>query len=194
VTAHGVAAASPRWGLLAGVGATALALDQLTKWWAVEALDDGRVIELVWTLQLQLMHNTGSAFSLAQGRGPLISVLALVVVAVLLRTGRHATRPLTAVALGLVVGGAVGNLCDRAFRDGPGDAGFLGGPVIDFIDLQWWPVFNLADSAIVVGAVLLVLGTWREEDHPADGDGGDGDAAGRTEDEAAPSPSHAEGV
>jgi len=124
--------------------------------------------------------NFGSAFSLADGRGPLISLLALVVVAVLLRTGRHATRPTMAVALGLVLGGAIGNLIDRAFREGDG---FLGGGVVDFVDLQWWPVFNVADSAIVVGAILLFIAQWREPEPesgapPAASDGAaNGDAA-----------------
>nr|MBO2504099.1 hypothetical protein [Thermoanaerobacterales bacterium] len=94
----------------------------------------------------------------------LISLLAIIVVAVLLRTGRHATRPVVAVALGMVLGGALGNLIDRAVREGDG---FLGGGVVDFVDLQWWPVFNLADSAIVVGAALLFGAQWRDAGAPA---------------------------
>jgi signal peptidase II len=157
-----LAAGSPtraRWPLLLSVAAVALALDQLTKAWAVERLGDGEIIDLVGSLRLRLTMNYGSAFSLADGRGALISVLALVVVAVLLRTGRHATRPTMAIALGLVLGGAIGNLIDRAFREGDG---ILGGGVVDFVDLQWWPVFNVADSAIVVGAILLFIAQWRE--------------------------------
>jgi signal peptidase II len=155
----------PRWGVLAVVAAAVLVLDQLTKWWAVETLDDGHVIDLVWTLRFKLAYNTGAAFSLNEGRGAVISVIALVVVALLLRTGRHATRPLAALALGLVLGGAVGNLTDRAFRDAGGEPrdGFLGGAVVDFVDLQWWPIFNVADSAIVCGALLLVVSSWRDE-------------------------------
>ena len=148
-----------RWPLLLGTAALVLALDQLTKWWAVEVLDT-RTIELVGSLRLSVTVNYGSAFSLANGRGPLISLLALAIVAVLLRSGRNARTVPLAVAIGLVLGGAVGNLVDRAFR--PGD-GFLGGGVVDFVDLQWWPVFNLADAAIVVGAVLLFLAQWRED-------------------------------
>lgn len=151
--------ARARWPLLLSVAAAALALDQLTKAWAVARLGDGEIIDLVGSLRFRLTMNFGSAFSLADGRGPLISLLALVVVAVLLRTGRHATRPTMAVALGLVLGGAIGNLIDRAFREGDG---FLGGGVVDFVDLQWWPVFNVADSAIVVGAILLFIAQWRE--------------------------------
>jgi signal peptidase II len=148
-----------RWPLLLGVAAVVLAVDQVSKAWAVEVLGNGRIIDLVGSLRLRLTVNYGSAFSLADGRGAVISVLALVVVAVLLRTGRHATRPSMAVALGLVVGGAVGNLIDRAFRAGDG---VLGGGVVDFVDLQWWPVFNIADAAIVVGAALLFISQWRE--------------------------------
>jgi signal peptidase II len=167
-------AARPRWRLLGGVALLVLVVDQLTKWWAVEELADGHAIDVVWTLRFKLAYNTGSAFSLAQGRGALISLLALAVVALLLRTGRHATRPLAALALALVVGGAIGNLADRAFRDGPGDEGFLGGAVVDFVDLQWWPVFNVADSAIVCGALLLVVTSWRDEPTGDDASSDDG--------------------
>jgi signal peptidase II len=161
-----------RWLLLLGVAAATLALDQITKAWAVEVLGDGRIIDLVGSLRLRLTLNFGSAFSLTDSRGPLISALALVVVVVLLRTGRNATRPVMAVALGLVVGGAIGNLIDRAFRAGDG---LLGGGVVDFVDLQWWPVFNVADSAVVVGAILLFVAQWRE---PApEYEGGTGDTA-----------------
>ena len=150
-----------RWALLLAVAAVVLALDQLSKAWVVSELGDGRTIELVGSLRLRLTMNYGSAFSLANGRGALISLLALAVVAVLLRTGRHARSPVMAVALGLGVGGALGNLLDRAFRAGDG---FLGGGVVDFVDLQWWPVFNLADSAIVVGAIGLFLLQWQDDD------------------------------
>jgi signal peptidase II len=160
------------WWLLAGAAVGVFVVDQLTKWWAVEALDD-RLIHVVWTLQLRLTYNFGTAFSIAQGRGALISLLALVAVGLLLVTGRRTTRRTSAVALGMIVGGAVGNLTDRAVRDGDG---FLGGGVVDFIDLQWWPVFNLADAAIVVGAALMTLTGWRE--HVVTGGAGH-DAGGR---------------
>jgi signal peptidase II len=159
-----------RWPLLLGVAAVVLAVDQLTKWWALETLDD-RSIDVVWTLRMHLTFNRGSAFSIAQGRGAIISLLALVVVAVLLRSGRYATRPGTAIAIGLVIGGALGNLADRAFRAGEG---WLGGAVVDFIDLQWWPVFNVADASIVVGAVALFGTQWRHAAEDRDGDGADG--------------------
>lgn len=133
-----------------------MVLDQLTKWWALERLSGGRIVEVAWTLRFRLTFNTGMAFSLAGGFAPWIALLALAVVVFLVWQGRTVTTRTGAVALGLVLGGAVGNLLDRAFR---GDAGFLGGAVVDFIDLQWWPVFNVADMGVVVGAILLVVST-----------------------------------
>jgi signal peptidase II len=140
---------------LAGVAAAVLLADQLTKWWALEALDD-RTVDLVWTLRLRLVFNRGSAFGLGSRFGPVIAILAVVVVVLLLRSARGGEGRLGSVALGLVLGGALGNLADRVFREG---RGLLGGSVVDFVDLQWWPVFNLADAAIVVGAGLLVFGS-----------------------------------
>ena len=88
----------------------------------------------------------------------------------LLWSGRTVPNRTGAVAVGAVVGGAAGNLADRAFRRG--DGGFLGGAVVDFIDLQWYPVFNVADMGVVGGAILLLIATARaghpdEDDEPA---------------------------
>lgn len=147
-----------RLGLVAAVAAVVLVFDQASKHWALNALQDGP-IDLIGSLRFYLTYNTGAAFSLASGRGigPIVTVLAVVVIAGLAfgYTSRH---PLGATSVGLIAGGAVGNLIDRAFR---GDDGFLQGAVVDFIDLQWWPVFNIADAAIVVGAVLLVVVSFR---------------------------------
>ena len=140
--------------VLLAMAAFVVAVDQLTKWWALVALDD-RDIDLVWTLRLHLVHNTGAAFGLGQGLETVIAVLALVFVVVVAWAswgGRRLSLP--PVLLGMVLGGAIGNLADRAVRAGDG---FLGGAVVDFVDLQWWPVFNAADSAIVVAGVILVL-------------------------------------
>jgi signal peptidase II len=90
----------------------------------------------------------------------LIGLLAVVVVLMLARLGRAVVNPVGLVALGLVMGGAVGNLLDRIFRE---SHGFMHGAVVDFLDLQWWPVFNLADSAIVVGGFLLALSGFGSE-------------------------------
>ena len=148
-----------RLGIVAAVAAGVLIVDQLSKWWALNELENGNIIELVGSLQFNLYFNTGVAFSLGSdgGLGPWISLLAIVVV-VAVSFGATSRFPLGAVASGLISGGAVGNLLDRAFR---GDDGFLHGAVIDFIDLQWWPVFNVADAAIVVGAILLVIASFR---------------------------------
>lgn len=145
--------------LVLAVAGTWLALDQLTKWWATTALDD-RTIDLVWTLRFNLAFNTGGSFSLGDGFGPVIGVIAIGVVVLLLWMGRTVTHPVGVVALGLVLGGALGNLADRAFREGPG--GFLGGAVVDFIDLQWWPIFNVADIGIVCGGIALAVLALRE--------------------------------
>ncbi|CAN5723420.1 N/A [soil metagenome] len=142
------------------VAAVVIAADQLTKAWALVALDDGP-IDLIGSLRLNLAFNKGAAFSLGGERlGPLIAVVTIVVAVLLLRAVRVLGSPLAGVGAGLVLGGAVGNIADRAFR---GDGGFFDGAVVDFVDLQWWPVFNVADSAIVVGAVLYVLAGLRTE-------------------------------
>ncbi|CAB4752352.1 unannotated protein [freshwater metagenome] len=142
------------------VGGVVLA-DQLTKRWAAADLSDGRVIDIVWTLRLNLVLNSGSAFSVGRGLGPVLGVLAVVVVIVLIRIGRVFNSPATAFGLGAVLGGAIGNLTDRVFRHGSG--GFLGGSVVDFIDFQWWPVFNVADMAIVCGALGLAWFSTRSD-------------------------------
>ena len=150
--------------VLLGVAAFVVAADQLTKWWALVALDD-RDIDLVWTLRLHLVHNTGAAFGIGQGLETVIAVVALLFVVVVAWAswgGRRLSLP--PVLLGMILGGAIGNLADRALRAGDG---FLGGAVVDFVDLQWWPVFNAADSAIVVAGVILVLTAPRYR-HPTD--------------------------
>jgi len=130
--------------------------DQLTKQWALSALGDGRDIHVIWTLQWNLTFNSGMAFSRGEGLGPLIAVAAtLVIVWLLLSLNRDATK-MSIAGMGLVIGGAAGNLIDRLFR---GDA-WLRGAVVDFIDFQWFPIFNVADIAINVGAGLLILNAF----------------------------------
>lgn len=138
--------------------ASVVGADQLTKWWALNALDDGRVVELVWTLRLRLVFNTGAAFSSFQGVGPLLGIVAATIAAGLLLSRRLAPDTWSAVAAGCIAGGALGNLCDRLFRP---DGGFLSGAVVDFIDVQWWPVWNVADMGVVLGAAALVWRTYR---------------------------------
>ena len=141
------------------VAAVVIALDQLTKAWAVNTLADGHDIDVIWTLRFHLTFNGGMAFSQGRGLGPIIGVVALIVVVVLLASlRRHNHSAVAAVAVGLVVGGAAGNIVDRLFRSGDG---FLSGEVVDFIDLQWWPIFNVADAAVVIGGALLLLASLR---------------------------------
>ena len=104
---------------------------------------------------LTQLRNIGAAFSFAEGWTIVFSVIAVVVAVVIVRTARRLFSTGWAVALGLVLGGAVGNLVDRIFRD----PGFLRGGVVDFLsafapDGRVWPVFNVADSAIVCGGIL----------------------------------------
>ncbi|MGK2950160.1 MAG: signal peptidase II [Acidimicrobiales bacterium] len=141
-----------------GAAAVVVALDQLTKHWALAALADGPV-DLVGSLRLNLVFNDGAAFSLGAGNTTVISVLGLVVVAMIVRLGLTAESRASALGFGVVLGGALGNLTDRAFRRGDG---VLGGYVVDFVDLQWWPVFNLADAALWVGIGLLLIAYRRE--------------------------------
>lgn len=138
------------------VAAVVVAADQLTKRWAVDALQD-RDIELVGSLRLNLAFNTGMAFSQGTGIGPVIGVVALLVIVGLLVSIGRATSPLYTPAVGLIIGGAIGNLLDRLFRA----PGWFRGGVVDFIDLQWWPIFNIADIGVTVGGALLLISTLR---------------------------------
>ncbi|MCY4069047.1 MAG: signal peptidase II [Acidimicrobiaceae bacterium] len=135
-----------------------LAVDQATKWWALQALDDGRIIDLVWTLRLRLVFNTGAAFGSFQGLGPLLGIVAVGVTVVLLFNRRLVSDRWSAAAAGCIAGGALGNFTDRLFRSSDG---FLQGAVIDFIDVQWWPVWNVADMGIVVGGAVIVWRSYR---------------------------------
>jgi len=137
---------------LFAIALVTVALDQATKHWALGRLSDGRMIDVVWTLRFSLGRNSGMAFSRAQGFGVLIGVFAIAASAVLVVLVRRAPTARWGASMALILGGAVGNLCDRAFRDG----GWLRGHVIDFVDLQWFPSFNVADAAITVGAVAAI--------------------------------------
>ena len=153
-------------------------LDQLTKHWALNALSDDNVIEVVWTLQFNLAFNSGMAFSRGQGLGPYIAVVATLVIVWLLVSLRSGGTRLGAFGMGCLIGGAAGNLIDRLFR---GDA-WLHGSVVDFIDFQRFPIFNVADIAVNVGAAALILNSIlvaRSERHAEpDGDAGGAATAG----------------
>ncbi len=131
----------------------AVVVDQSTKHWAVSHLNDGHVDHVIWTLQWNLSFNGGMAFGQGQGFGPFIAVIATIVVVVLLLSLRQQGTTRSHVPIGLIVGGALGNIIDRLFRG----EGFLQGKVIDFIDFQWFPIFNVADMCVDIGGALLVL-------------------------------------
>ena len=135
------------------VAAIIVLFDQMSKAWALRDLADGRIIHVIWTMQFNLTYNRGMAFSRGTGIGPIIGVIGLVVVGLLLLSLRRADNALTRVATGLIIGGAVGNILDRLFRG----SGWMRGAVIDFIDFQWWPVFNVADMAIMIGAATMMV-------------------------------------
>ena len=135
------------------ISAVIVLLDQVSKAWALIDLADGRIIHVIWTMQFNLTFNRGMAFSRGTGIGPIIGVIGLVVVALLLLSLRRADNTLTRVATGLIIGGAVGNILDRLFRG----SGWMRGAVVDFIDFQWWPVFNIADMAIMIGAATMMV-------------------------------------
>jgi signal peptidase II len=151
--------------LVLTAAATVLVLDVGSKALAVAELTDREPISLLGgLLTLRLVRNPGAAFGMAQGLTILFTLVALAVVVVILRLARRLQSAWWAAALGLVLGGALGNLLDRLLRSpGPGR-----GHVVDFLELPRWPVFNLADSAIVVAALLMVALTARGVPHGAE--------------------------
>ena len=153
------------------IAAVVVLVDQLTKWWALDELSDGD-IHLVGSLRLNLAFNKGMAFSQGTGLGPIIGVVALLVIVGLLVSIGRSTSRIYPLAVGLIIGGAVGNLLDRLFRS----PGWLRGGVVDFIDVQWWPIFNVADIAVTTGGALLLNSTLWPAPAPAAVGGHDGSA------------------
>jgi signal peptidase II len=127
--------------------AAVVALDQTTKALALNALSPGSGRPLVGRLvTLTLVENRGAAFGLLGGAAPELAAFALAVAAGILWWSARSERPAIAWALGLVLGGALGNLADRLLRHA----------VVDFVNVHVWPVFNVADAAITLGATALV--------------------------------------
>jgi signal peptidase II len=141
----------------------AYGLDRVTKLWAEATLPGDPVDLIPGVLTLRFTENSGGAFSIGRS-APwfFVGVTAVVSLVIVATAFRHRRRGV-AVGLGLVLGGALGNLTDRAIR-----ASDLRGNVVDFIDLHVWPVFNLADSAIVVGAILLAWIGFRDREEEVD--------------------------
>jgi signal peptidase II len=138
------------------VAGVVVIVDQVTKWWALKELADGPIVLIEDFLQLRLLFNTGASFSILSNAGPVLAIVAFGVIGLIVYILGEASRRVEAVALGLVLGGAVGNLLDRVFR---GD-GLLDGAVVDFIDFSFFATFNVADAAINVGVVLLLIAAF----------------------------------
>ncbi|WP_017540450.1 signal peptidase II [Nocardiopsis halophila] len=182
---NGSAATKPRrFVLVAVVAAVALALDFATKEIALARFAPGESVAVVGDLlRFTLVFNPGAAFSIGTGMTWVFSLISIGVVAYIIVIARRLRSLAWAVSLGLILGGAAGNLVDRLFR-APGP---FHGHVVDWIQLPNWPVFNLADSSLVVGSALAVLLAFRgvnidgtreaDKDDSASG-AGDADAGG----------------
>ena len=136
----------------------------MTKELALTALDDGPVDLIEGALRLNLTFNSGGAFGIGQDVPGLFLIATVGIVGTILVVARKVTDARWLVPLGTVLGGGLGNAYDRVFRD-------LGGGVVDFIDLHVWPIFNVADMAIVTGALVMFVLGWRDKDgEPSVGD------------------------
>jgi signal peptidase II len=143
-----------RLGLLLSIAGVVLALDVVTKVLAVRLLVPGQPVSIIGdTVTWTLVRNSGAAFSMATGYTWVLTLIATGVVFGIIWMGRRLVSPWWALGLGMILGGALGNLVDRFFRS-PGP---LRGHVVDFLSVGWWPVFNVADPAVVGGAILLVV-------------------------------------
>ena len=165
-----------------------LALDLITKLIVVHALSNRPPIRLLGGfLTLQLLRNSGAAFSIGTSMTIVFTAIAAAVIIYILRAARKLRSLPWAITLGLLLGGATGNLADRIFRS----PGLFRGDVVDWIELPHWPVFNLADSAIVCGGVLAVLLALRgihldgSRERAADGEAEPADRAVGTTDTSA---------
>lgn len=143
------------------VALVVLALDQVTKGVVVSRMPGREPIELLGGLvTITYTRNPGAAFSIGTGTTWLFTLVAVVVVVVILRTATRLRSTGWAIALGALLGGALGNLTDRLLRE----PGFGQGHVVDWIELPRYPVFNLADSAIVLAAIAMVILTLAGRD------------------------------
>lgn len=162
--------------LVVGVAAGVLLVDQLTKVWAVATLEGKPPVQVVGDFfTLVFVRNSGAAFSLGSGSTIVVSLLALVIVGVLIYRARNLQSVWWAIAMGGMIGGALGNLTDRVFRE----PGALRGHVVDFLALPFWPVFNVADMAVVFSAIGMVVLAMLGIDF-------DGTRHGRESEESAP--------
>jgi len=152
---------SPRvWITPTTVAALAILLDQGSKLWIIRTLGPETMTNFINlmgdSVRFAYSHNTGVAFSLFQGHPELLLGVALLIVAAAIYvyiTQMPNERPYIQLIMGLIMGGAFGNIIDRIRL----------GYVVDFIQVGWWPIFNLADSSIFIGAALLIMHFLRDE-------------------------------
>ena len=153
--------ARARWAMVGAMAVIMVVLDQLTKAWALNSLEIGQPRSVLGPLQMNLAFNTGMAFSRGASSGPIIGLIAIAFTSAMIFFARSSTSKIQLVAMGVVIGGAVGNVLDRLLRVGalgsPPGGGFMSGAVVDFIDVQFWPIFNIADTAVVVGGFVLAI-------------------------------------
>ena len=143
-----------RWRTLFGVAWAVWIIDLATKIWAVENLSYRSNIKIIGEFfQLTYVRNPGAAFSFASGATVFLSLFSLLVMIAILHYSVKITSRGWAVVLGLVLGGILGNMVDRIFRE----PGVLRGHVIDWLQLPNWPVFNIADMAIVAAALISMV-------------------------------------
>lgn len=141
-------AVRPRDGWFLLLAAAIIGLDQLTKWIIRETVDRGESIAVIWPLKIVHITNSGAAFGIFQGAGPLLviaSVVGMVAILIYLFNPTFA-HPVMRLGLALMLGGAIGNLIDRVSE----------GRVVDFVKVPNFPAFNVADSAITIGVLLLI--------------------------------------
>ncbi|MDQ5873999.1 MAG: signal peptidase II [Actinomycetota bacterium] len=149
-TSGGLSKALRAYRLLVPVAGLAVLADQITKELALDGLRDGPIDLVPGAVTLRLAFNSGGVFGLGQGFPLFFLAATVVIIVAVLVWARGVEDARVAAALGLIVGGGTGNLLDRIVRD-------FGGRVVDFVDLHVWPVFNVADSCIVVGVALVLL-------------------------------------
>jgi signal peptidase II len=147
-----------RIAVLLAVAAVAYALDLASKMIVVAKLEHHEPIEIVGDLlRFEAVRNAGAAFGLGQALTIVFTIIAVTVIVVIARIARKLYSLPWAIALGLLLGGAFGNLTDRVFRS----PGVFRGAVVDFVAPKGFAVFNLADSAIVCGGILIVILSFR---------------------------------
>ncbi len=149
------------------VVASVLVVDQLSKWAVVSTWAPGDGTDLIGGARLVHAVNTGVAFNIGRGRSAIVAPIVMLTAALAWVARRELRRsptdpaaptPVAVLAFGLIVGGAVGNVIDRLVRS----PGWGRGGVVDFVDLRFWPVFNVADSALTVGVVLMAISLFRQ--------------------------------